>query len=283
MVANLVLAAFAVIGGIAYLPIFDASFKWPFALFEFALLGLILLIIAIGRKGEWHGRWFQTRRVAEYLRHAPFMLLLGVARPTSAWPRGADTSWPEDYVRGILREIGLPNSAIDRPLLRTALEQWIGVHVKAQRNYHIGKADRLNRIHNNLERISEHFFLIAILIVALYLGSEILAAFELIPAKMVHKASKLFTFLGVALPTLGGALAGIHYFADFGRFAAISASTASRLAAIEQRIVTLLAAPEDELDYGRVADLARAVDETVVSEIEHWQDVFGGKHISVPV
>ena len=283
MVANLLLAAFAVIGGIAYLPIFDASLKWPFALFEFALLGLILLIIAIGRKRDWHGRWFQTRRVAEYLRHAPFMQLLGVARPASAWPRGADTSWPEDYVRSILREIGLPNVAVDQRMLRTALEKWIGIHVSAQRAYHIGKAERLERIHNNLERVSERFFLLAILVVALYLGSEILAAFGLLPAEKVHKASKLFTFFGVALPTLGGALAGIHYFADFGRFAAISESTASRLAAIEQRIAALLAAPEDEVDYGRVADLARAVDEIVVSEIEHWQDVFGGKHISVPV
>ena len=53
--------------------------------------------------------------------------------------------------------------------------------------------------------------------------------------------------------------------------------------AVENRIATLLAAPDDELDYGTVANIARAVDEIVVSEIEHWQDVFGGKHISVPV
>ncbi len=48
-------------------------------------------------------------------------------------------------------------------------------------------------------------------------------------------------------------------------------------------MAALLAAPDTELDYGRVASIARAVDEIVVSEIEHWQDVFGGKHISVPV
>ena len=99
----------------------------------------------------------------------------------------------------------------------------------------------------------------------------------------MRHAAKLFTFLGVALPTLGGALAGIHYFADFGRFAAISASTAERLEVVERRIKALLSAPDYELDYGRVASIARAVDEIVVSEMEHWQDVFGGKHISVPV
>ncbi len=82
---------------------------------------------------------------------------------------------------------------------------------------------------------------------------------------------------------MGGALTGIRYFADFGRFAAISEYTASQLEAVENRIATSLAAPDDELDYGRVANFARAPDEIVVWEIVDWQDVFGGKHISVPV
>jgi hypothetical protein len=283
MVANLLMAAFAVIGGIAYLPFFDVGMKWPFAVFELALLGSILLIIAIGRKRDWHGRWFQTRRVAEYLRHAPFMLFLGIARPAGSWPQSSDADWPEDYVRSILREIGLPNVAISQASLRTALEKWIGAHVSAQRAYHVEKAKKLERIHHNLEAMSERLFMLAMLVVATYLIGEAASWAGLLPIGVTHKASKLFTFLGVALPTLGGALAGIHYFADFGRFAAISESTASRLMVVEQRIATLLAAPDDERDYGRVASIARAVDQIVVSEIEHWQDVFGGKHISVPV
>ncbi|MEQ1537941.1 MAG: hypothetical protein ABL928_03360 [Sphingorhabdus sp.] len=44
-----------------------------------------------------------------------------------------------------------------------------------------------------------------------------------------------------------------------------------------------MSASDEELDYRRVADLARAVDDTVTVEIEHWQDVFGGKQISEPV
>lgn len=283
MVTNLLLAAFAVIGGVSYLPWKESIPKWPFALFEFSLLATILLILAIGRKRDWHGRWFQTRRVAEYLRHAPFMLLLGVSRPTGSWPHGADSSWPEDYVRSILRETGLPDAKIDVSMLRTALTDWIGAHVRAQHHYHVEKARRLERIHHRLEAFSEFLFLLAMLVVATYLAGFALASAGVIPDEVVHKGSKITTFLGIALPALGSALAGIHYFADFGRFAAISESTATRLDAVEKRIAALLAAPDEELDYRRVADLARAVDETVVAEIEHWQDVFGGKHISVPV
>ena len=61
---------------------------------------------------------------------------------------------------------------------------------------------------------------LAMLVVATYLIGEVASWSGLLPIGVTHKASKLFTFLGVALPTLGGALAGIHYFADFGRFAA---------------------------------------------------------------
>ena len=49
------------------------------------------------------------------------------------------------------------------------------------------------------------------------------------------------------------------------------------------RIELLLTAPDSALDYARVSELAHAADDIVVSEIENWQAVFGGKHITVPV
>jgi len=66
-------------------------------------------------------------------------------------------------------------------------------------------------------------------------------------------------------------------------FSAISSITEEKLDAIDQHLIQLLAAPDSALDYSTVADLARATDEVVVSEIENWQSVFVGKHVSVPV
>jgi hypothetical protein len=100
---------------------------------------------------------------------------------------------------------------------------------------------------------------------------------------IAENSSYLFTFLGVALPTFGAAIAGIRYFGDFERFASISDLTAERLAGIHARISQLLEGPESALDYGQVAELAREVDETVINEIESWQAVFAGKHVAVPV
>lgn len=283
MMINFFLSAFAIIGGIAYLPLADSHAKWAFALFELALLSAILFITYLGRKKRWHGRWFETRRAAEYLRHAPILLALGAARAPGRWPRGAETSWPEWYARHALREVGLPHLQVTADYLRHCLRDLLDKHVLQQRNYHHAKAQRLTNVHRNLDRLSEALFQIAVASVAAFLAFQVGAWLHLMGEAELKQSSNIFTFLGVALPTLGGAIAGVRYFGDFERFAAISEVTSQKLDAVHERIKLLLSAPDAKLDYASVAELAHAADDIVVSEIENWQAVFGGKQITVPV
>jgi hypothetical protein len=283
MVYNFIFSALAIIGGIAYLPFASSEQKWMFALFELVLLCAILGITFWGLKQRWHGRWFETRRVAEYLRLAPILMLLGVARPTSRWPKGSHTSWPEFYVRHIVRGLGLPSVAITGPYLRAVLSNILVPFVQDQNQYHRGKAKRLAKAHHRLDSLSELSFKLAIASVSSYLLLKLGVVAHVVPHDVTANLSKLFTFLGVVFPTLGGAAAGIRYFGDFERFSAISDVTAQKLAGIEDRIDILLKAPVDNLTYGHVAALAHATDDIVISEIESWQAVFSGKQISVPV
>ncbi|MEO8467651.1 MAG: hypothetical protein ABI640_20180 [Gammaproteobacteria bacterium] len=283
MIANFLLAPLAIIGGIAYLPFASSNEKWLFALFELAVLAAILAITLTGQKRRWHGRWFETRRVAEYLRHAPILLLLGVARAPGRWPLGTETSWPEWYGRHALRDVGLPRLTVTHAYLRTAVDTLLHDHVMRQRDYHVVKARRLAAAHHNLDRLSAIMFVLAVVSVAGYLILKGGAVLHLWPKPVAEGLSYLFTFLGVLLPTFGGAFASIRYFGDFERFSAISRVTAEKLDAIHTRIAQLLDAPHNALDYGRVADLVHATDDVVVSEIESWQAVFGGKHVTVPV
>jgi hypothetical protein len=283
MTASFLFAALAIIGGIAYLPFSDSHHKWLFASFELLLLMGILGFTMIGKRRRWHGRWFETRRVAEYLRHAPILLLLGVARAPGRWPQGTETSWPERCARNALREVGLPQLAVTQGYLRQAAQGLLQQHVRTQREYHTAKARRLRAVHHNLDHASQRLFALAIIAVAAYLlckGGGVLGWWS---TGISENASYFFTFLGVMLPTLGGALAGVRYFGDFERFAAISSVTAEKLQGIETRIGRLLLAPEEAVDYGSVSDLAHAADEVVVTEIESWQAVFAGKHVTVPV
>lgn len=283
MVINFMLSAFAIVGGILYLPLVPPEQKWFFALFEFVLLLGIVIITFRGRKYRWHGRWFESRRVAEYFRHSPLLLIVGAARPPGQWLRGTETSWPEWYVKQSLRGIGLPCAKITASYLRSSLSALLQYHVTPQRDYHSEKSKRLKAVHHNLDRFSELLFGLAILSVATYLLLKGVSAFGLIDSAFVLKLSKTFTILGVFFPTFGAAIAGIRYFGDFERFAAISEITAEKLDAIHNRANLLLEAPDTTLDYGLVTALVHAADEVVVAEIENWQAVFGGKNISVPV
>ena len=50
-----------------------------------------------------------------------------------------------------------------------------------------------------------------------------------------------------------------------------------------RRLRVLLDAPAGAIDFAHVAEPAHATDDIVISEIESWQAVFGGKHITVPI
>jgi hypothetical protein len=283
MVTSFFLSALAIIGGVAYLPFASIDQKWGFAAFEFVLLVAIVGITIVGRKRRWHSRWFETRRVAEYFRHAPFLLLIGVARSAGRWPRGPGSAWPEWYAIHVLSGIGLPQMTVTSAYLKNALTLVRDQHVIPQRDYHRSKSNRLKRVQHNLDRFSEFLFIFAVVSVAIYLAIELAAANGILPHTMPHDVAKLFTFLGVLFPTLGGAFSGIHYFGDFDRFASISEITAEKLDGIAARTNILLTAPDVEITFARVSDIAHTIDEIVVTEIENWQAVFGGKHITVPV
>jgi hypothetical protein len=282
MISSFFLSAFAVVAGILYQPLGATGSKWAFAAVELLLLLSILFTTWLGIRLRWHGRWFETRRMAEYLRHAPILLLLGVARAPGRWPKGDDTNWPEFHARLALRELGLPRVALTTSYLRAALASLLDRHVTAQRDYHHEKARKLAAVHANLDRLSTLLFQLAVASVAGYLMLKGTAALGFAPEHWPFAASYAFTFLGVALPTFGAAISGVRYFGDFERFAAISEVTAAKLDGIHSRITLLLEAKDDQIDYARVAELAHATDDIVIAEIENWQAVFGGKHISVP-
>lgn len=283
MIVNFILSSLAIVGGVAYLPMVPPSGKWGFALFELVLLCVILAITFFGQRRRWHGRWFETRRAAEYLRHGAILLALGGARPTGRWPKGTETDWPEFYARQALRSVGLPQLAITPAYLRGVLDGLLDRHVVEQRDYHFDKARRLTNVHHNLDRLSERLFQCAVASVALYLLMVGAGEWRIIPAEPVAHLAKLFTLLGVLFPTFGAGIAGIRYFGDFERFASISEVTAEKLDAIHARIARLAAAPDAALDYGSVAELAHAADDVVFAEIENWQAVFSSKQVTVPV
>lgn len=270
MVANFMLSALAVIIGLAWVPLGVVDGKWMFAFSQFLLLAGILVITWLGGRHRVHARWFETKRAAEYLRHAPILLLVGVARPPSHWPTTPVTAWPEYAVRHLLRTRGLPDMAVIGPFLRSPLQGLLALHVTSQRTYHHAKAKRLETINYRLDSLATTLFKIAVASVAIWLLMRAGAALQWLPHEWPHATSQAFAFLGVALPTLGASIAVIRHFGDFEHFAAVSEVTAGKLAPVEVRNGQLLAGPDVAFDYEGVSRLAHGIDSILAGEFESW-------------
>jgi len=282
MVINFTLGALAIISGVLYLPLVDTSQKWMFASIELGLLLAIVVNTVAGQKLRLHGRWLETRRVAEYGRHAPLLYVFGVARPLGRWPAALRSLWPEWYARMVVRNMGLVPTRVDSAYLRTAAQTLRDHFVDPQVGYHLTKSDRLHRAHHTIERVAERLFALAILVVTTFLTLAALAALGVLDADRVTGFAKWFTVIAIALPTISGALAAIGFFGDFDRFADISQGTAERLGALRERIDAFLRLPDQALSYEQFANLARGADAIVFEEIQAWQSVFSGKRITVP-
>jgi hypothetical protein len=282
MIINFLLGAGAIIIGVLYLPLVDAEQKWIFAAAELALLLAIVLNTSIGRKRELHSRWFETRRVAEYLRHSPIMAALGVARPRGKWPQSIGNAWPEKYALNVARAVSLPEARVDEAYLRGALTALRDHHIDFQREYHNQKAELLERVHHGLDHLSERLFTGAIFVVATFLALTAAGYLGWVSETLITGSAKWFTVLAVALPTLGGALAGMRYFGDFERFAEISKVTEAKLDAVAARIDILLEASPGSITYDKASDIAEATDQIVFDEIQSWQSVFSSKILTVP-
>ena len=283
MVASFALSAMAIIGGVAYLPLVGPEWKWPFALLELVLLLTIVMITISGSRGKWHNRWFRTRRVAEYLRAAPITIAIGCERPKGYWPASRDERWPELYARQVILSTGLPHVKVTQDYLKQHLSQLMKPYLISQRDYHRGKARRLAKVHHDLDHLSEALFVLAIVSVGIYLALVAGAALGIVDYSIPKGISKIMTFFGVAFPTLGAAIAGIRYFGDFERFAAISDVSAERLDRLIRRADLLLEGTEEEVSFSDYVALAHAMNDVVIEEIESWQSIFGTKKMSVPV
>lgn len=283
MVASFLLSAAAIIAGVTYLPLVGPEGKWSFALAEFVMLLVIVAITIAGMRGQWHRRWFRTRRAAEYLRHAPILMSIGCMRPKGHLPRARNEHWPELFAWQLVRQIGIPGMKVTKEFLRQHLKEVLRPFLVAQSTYHKRKSARLERVHHNLDRMSETLFILAIISVGGFLLLTAASALGWLAASVPASVSKLATFAGVAFPTLGAAIASVRYFGDFERFASISDVTSAKLDRLIHRADLLLESSWDEINYGDHVDLARAMDEVVVSEIESWQSIFATKKMSVPV
>lgn len=257
-----IVAALALVG--------QQLFDWDtaaLAVLQIALVALVLIYTGVGRKRDWHGRWREAREVAERLRAAIPLWLLGETREDAA---GAEPTWSGWFVRAHLRSLGLWSGVIDRQRLEAIRTALIAL-VNDQRDYHKGVVELMTRIEQRLLRLGQVLFALTFLLGAINL---VLALVNVdLPFNWYY------TLIGItaALPALGSATFGIRLIGDFEGVAQRSARSAASMAAISAAL------ERDPPELVVLRSRAGALTDAMLGDIAHWRMATETRKLVAPV
>ena len=145
--------------------------KAALVLLELIILGGIWRLVVHGDRGSWHGRWLDYRALAETLRHVRALALVGAHSrfPVGLEPMSSNNTWIVWYARATVREIGLPGTQLSTDYLRHSIAAVKTYEVDAQIAYNADSEVALHRMHHFLHKTGDRSFLLATIVLALFL------------------------------------------------------------------------------------------------------------------
>lgn len=304
---NFLLAGIAVLLGLSSLlwsgdPEGVYGFKAATVFVEVILVVAILALTTAGRRGGWHSRWVNYRRLAEELRAARTIPLLGRSTHAigtkQAEPR-KDARWILWYVRATLNDIDLPSIRVSRPYLQSIIDATLAGDVgkpateegeaTGQIGYHHRNAHMLETIDHRLHIGGQALFMLTgliafgyflVFLVEWWLFPEAHAAGGAAESNygVVGEIKPWVTFLAGALPALAASVAGIKAQADFPAFADQSKRTEAALMELHDRLQAIYAHPTRR-DLMRYHDAASSAS---LSDVRTWSLIYSNRELTLP-
>lgn len=247
-----------------------------------AILELLVLTVLVGlpwqaQRRNWHQKWLDYRVAAELIRELSLMAPLGGGAAAPRTPAHlADygdprQSWMYWWYRALARATCLPNAQVDGAYVEAQLarlETFLGdAHSgEGQLGFHTASAERHERIHERLHRLSLGLFAITLAGVA---SNWVLPLFTRVPP---HWAGHWLVFVSAFFPALGAALASINNQGEFARLQRRSQAMAQGFTAIKGRIAALRD-QDSPPQLADVAQLAERITAMMVEENSDWRVV----------
>jgi hypothetical protein len=261
--------------------------KAVLVLAEIGLISAILAVWRIGARHDWHQRWLNYRRSAEWLRHLRILTLVGarsaIARPRLA-PRGGGEAkrgarleqddWVSWYVRSIERLLPMPNRVTDSAYLAEVRGAVVEAELNGQIAYHHANSRRMEMVSHRLHVSGVLLFAAPVLV-----GASFLAAFavQLFAGwKWAEDIRFFVTALTAAFPTFGAALNAVRVQGDFETVGERSSSTAARLATVRNAL------QNEPLEFPRLADRTQHAAEVMSIDLAEWQTLFRTRPLGLP-
>jgi hypothetical protein len=260
---------------------------------ELVVIGWILAMIVIGRRRLWHERWLDYRALAENLRHGRFLAFVSEFGRIRGETRGGDErepSWFLWYLRATMREIGLPNAALDGTYQWRLLNATLTHEIEGpegQLAYHRANSESARLIDHRLHQLGVGCFILTFIILLLFLAGYV---FEVAVGtdSGTHGAGAKdplvwakpwVTFLAAWLPALGAALAGIRVQGDFE---SSRDRSEAMLDALEELAQDYRTAESRRIDLEETARLLIVTAQTMSEDVEAWQELYGRKRLTLP-
>jgi hypothetical protein len=267
-IANFILGALAVILAASSLigkDLLGVS-KLLFLGAELVCIGGVLATTWIGQRRNWHGRWLESREVAERLRVAMPMWLIGQRANRFSGEEPAWTGW---YVRAHLRALGLASGALTKERL-AAIKELLSRLIADQCGYHLANSAGLSKAEHRIERLGEiAFFITGVVVLAA--GTALLLDWH--PTKGWLYA---ITAATAGLPALGAAGYGIRLIGDFEGVAQRSERTGEALKTIGDS----LAVSPAEMPTLRQA--TQAVSASMLGDVAGWRLASETRKLAIP-
>jgi hypothetical protein len=277
-VVNFLLGSFAVVAAALSLiwrdpAKFDAAalaelahHKLPFVVIELIFIVAVLANTELGRLRGWHRRWFEAREVAERLRVALPLWVLGVRPATFA---GEEPTWTGWYARAIVRQQGMRVGALDEPGLRAARATLAAVLLD-QCGYNLRAAGRMAKLERRLEKLGSLLFLLTLAAAGLFLA----ALYMKVPVG--PWTTYLVTAIAAGLPALATATYGIRVIGDFEGVARRSERTHLALDRIAKAV------DQDALDLALLRARARAAADVMLGDVSSWRLAAESRTLAIP-
>ena len=282
---NFVVAALAVIVAAGSLVAIDltephvfehlVTHKTPYVITELVLIAIVLLNTISGWLGRWHPRWIESREIAERLRVALPLWVLG-ARP-AVFP-GEEPTWTCWYARAVIRAQGLRRVTFDGAALRAAGHTLLAV-LNDQRGYHAQTAQRMSKLECRLEGAGVALFVFTFVAVAAFLGAH-WGGWTVTPWE-----TYLVTAIAAGLPALATALYGIRVIGDFDGFARRSQRMCGQLDDLIEALDADWPKENRETQPPNFALLrarARAAETAMLSDVQNWRLAAESRELTIP-
>lgn len=260
---------------------------------ELVVIGWILAMIVIGRRRLWHERWLDYRALAENLRHGRFLAFVsefGRIRGEAPGGEEREPSWLLWYLRATMREIGLPNAALDGTYQWRLLNATLTHEIEGpegQLAYHRANSESTRLIDHRLHQLGVGCFILTFIILLLFLAGYVFEVAVGTDSGAPGAGAKdplvwakpWVTFLAAWLPALGAALAGIRVQGDFE---SSRDRSEAMLDALEELAQDYRTAESRRIDLEETARLLIVTAQTMSEDVEAWQELYGRKRLTLP-